>query len=159
MITIRRPTEEDAADLTAMVDELNLHLGDPTGHFTTDHALRDVIAADAPLQSFVAGEIGSLSGYLLWHFAYESSWAARGGYICDLYVREPHRGSDLAHRMLCAAARAIDAGGGTYIWLTAHRTNDRARAFYRKHMEEADIIVAYAAAHEDFSALLGDESS
>ncbi len=158
MIAIRRPTEEDAADLTAMVDELNLFLDDPTGHLTTEKVLQDVIAPDAPVQSFVAGETGSLSGYVFWHFAYETSWAARGGYICDLYVREPHRGSGLAHRLLCAAARDVDASGGSYLWLTAHRSNDRARAYYRKHMEEVDVILAYAAAHEDFKALLEDAS-
>lgn len=158
MIAIRRPTEEDAADLSAMVDELNLHLDDPIGHFTAEKALQDVIAQGAPVQCFVAGETGLLSGYVFWHFAYETSWAARGGYICDLYVREPHRGSGLAHRLLCAVARAVDAGGGSYIWLTAHRSNDRARAYYRKHMEEVDVILAYAAAHEDFKALLNDPS-
>lgn len=151
----RAPRPEDAAGLAAMADELNLHEGDPTGHFTAEVALRDVIADDAPLSCVMAEADTGLAGYALWHFGYESAWAQRGAYLVDLYVREAWRGAGVADGLLRRVARAVDAEGGTFLWWTAYAENARARAFYRRRSEEVDRIVAYAAAHERFRALLG----
>ena len=87
MTTLRKPTPRDAHDLAAMVDELNAHEGDPTGHFTPDRAFEDVIAPGAPVSCLLAEEEGALVGYAFWHFGYETAWAARGSYLADLYVR------------------------------------------------------------------------
>ena len=158
-VIIRPPQEDDAAALAAMVDELNVHEGDPTGHFTAETAINDVIAPDAPVSGLIAEAAGAPVGYALWHFGYETAWAARGTYLADLYVRETHRGAGVADALLRAVARATDRAGGTFIWWTAYRGNDRARAFYRKRAAEEDGVVAYAAAHDDFKTLLGSPAS
>ena len=153
-VRYRAPGPEDAPALAAMVEELNLHEGDPTGHFTEATALADVIAPDAPLSCLIAEIDDAPVGYALWHFGYESAWAQRGTYLCDLYVREAHRGRGVGDRLLRHVAKATEVAGGTFIWWTAYRGNERARAFYRDRAFEEDGIVAYAAAHEKFSDLL-----
>ncbi|MEX2520195.1 MAG: GNAT family N-acetyltransferase [Paracoccaceae bacterium] len=155
MTIFRAPVAADAAALAALVEGLNGHQGDPTGNFTAEKALRDVITPGAPLSCIVAEEAGRLTGFAFWHFAYEAAYAARGGFITDLYVEETRRGSGLADALLRAAARRIKTDGGEYLWLTTHRTNERARAFYRKHMTEEGHVVVEFAAWDQFAALCG----
>lgn len=155
MTIFREPAAADAAALAALVERLNRHQGDPTGNFTADKALRDVIAPGAPLSCVVAEESGLLTGFVFWHFAYEAAFAARGGFITDLYIDEARRGSGLADALLREAAQRVKAEGGEYLWLTAHRTNERARAFYRKHMTEEEHVVIEFAAWDKFAALIG----
>lgn len=153
MTNFRAPEPPDAAALVAMTDALCLHQGDPTGNFTIEKALRDVIAPGAPLSCLVAEEEGALEAFVFWHFAYETCYAARGGHVTDFYVSENRRGSGIAEGLLCAAARSVKAAGGEYLWLTNHKTNARARAFYAKHMEAADHVIVQFAAWERFAAL------
>lgn len=151
----RPPTSADAAPLAGLVEDLHLVEGDPTGNFTAETALHDVIAPGAPISALVAEEAGALIGFAFWHVAYESAYAMRGGYVSDFHVIAAKRGSGLAEQLLRAVARAVKAEGGAFIWLTAHRTNARARAFYRKHMtEEPDHVVLEFAAWDRFEALL-----
>lgn len=155
MTVFRAPTPADAVALATLVEDLHLAEGDPTGNFTAETALRDVIAPGAPLSALVAEEAGALTGFAFWHIAYESAFAMRGGYISDFHITPEKRGSGLAEMLLRAVARAVKAEGGAFIWLTAHRTNARARAFYRKHMvEEPDHVVLEFAAWDRFEALL-----
>lgn len=153
-IVCRAPLSADAQVLAAMVDELNLHEGDPTGNFTAANAMADVIAPDAPVSGALAELEGAPVGYALWHFGYESAWAARGAYLADLYVRSEARGHGVGDALLRHVARATDASGGTFVWWTAYRTNERARRFYRARAKEEGGLVAYAAAHEKFRALI-----
>ncbi|MEM7525525.1 MAG: GNAT family N-acetyltransferase, partial [Pseudomonadota bacterium] len=99
---------------------------------------------------------GALLGFAFWHFGYETAWAARGAFMTDLYVRAPNRGGGLGDRLLRAVAAKTAAKGGTFVWWTAYRSNERARNFYRARAFEEDGVVAYAAAHEKFRALLDD---
>ena len=154
-ITYRKPTEADAEALVAMVDELNQHEGDERGHFTREKALADVIAPDAPVDCVIAERNGAPVGYAFWHFGYESAYAARGSYLGDLYVREEARKAGVGEGLLQEVARATKAAGGIYVWWTAYRTNERARAFYRRRAMEEDGIVAYAMHGENFDRLTG----
>lgn len=155
-VRIRRPDHADAGTLAAMVDELNRHEGDETGRFTAETARADVIAPGAPVSCALAERGGQPIGFALWHFGYETAWAARGAYLTDLYVREPSRGVGVGDALLRHVARETKSSGGTFIWWTAYRTNEAARAFYRRRADEEDGVVAYAAAHERFAALLRD---
>ena len=153
-IVCRAPSPEDAAELAAMVNELCRHEGDPTGYFTEETAMADVIAPGAPVSGVVAEMDGEPVGYALWHFGYESAWAARGAYLADLYVRPEARRCGVGDALLRHVARAADADGGTFVWWTAHRVNARARRFYRDRAEEEDGVVAYALTHEKFRAMI-----
>lgn len=152
-LEFRAPRREDADLLAAMVDKLNLHEGDPTGHFTAERALADVIAPEARVSCLLAERAGAPLGYALWHYSYETAWAEHGVYLADLYVREAARGQGVGDGLLRAVARAAAADGATFVWWTAYRTNDNARAFYRARAAEEDRIVAYALVHERFAAL------
>ena len=154
MIKLRKPTSEDAEELARLVDELNVHEGDPTGHFTAEKALADVIAEDAPVSALIAEDERGAVGYAIWCFSYETAWAARGSYLADLYVRDRARKMGVGDALLRGVARATRDAGGSFFWWTAYRTNDRARAFYRNRVGIEDDVVAYAAAHEAFEALL-----
>lgn len=152
---IRPVTPHDIPDLIVLVDELNAHEDEPTGHMTPEKAARDLMGPDAALGAFVAETKGALIGYSFWHAAYETCYAARGGFVCDLFVREAHRGTGVGAALLQAVARASAAEGGEFLWLTAYRNNDAARAAYRRIMnEEEENVVAYALTGERFRALV-----
>jgi len=51
---IRQPVAADIPDLIVMIDELNVHEDEPTGHMTPAKAQRDLIGPDAALGAFVA---------------------------------------------------------------------------------------------------------
>lgn len=153
-VALRRPVAGDAAALADLVNELSLHEGDPTGHFTPDRALADVIAPGAPVSALVAEAGGALVGYAFWHFAYESAWAARGGFLCDLYVREAARGRGVGDALLRAVAREVREGGGVYLWWTTYQKNKTARAFYLARGVEETGIAIFAAIEDGFEALV-----
>ena len=149
---IRKPTTADLPDLIVMIDELNLHEGEPTGHMTPDKARHALFGDDPALDAFVAEDEGRLIGFAFWHQSYETCYALRGGYVNDLYVRPAHRGAGVGKALLQAAARAVAARGGAFISLSAYRTNDNARAFYRHLMDvEDENIIYYALTDERFS--------
>ena len=152
--TIRSAARPDIPELIAMVDELNVHEGEPTGHMTPEKAARDLIGPDAALGAFVAEARGALIGFAFWLPGYETCYAARGAFVNDLYVRESHRGTGVGKALLRAVARASAAEGGEFLWLTAYATNDRARAAYRRLMDvEEENVVAYALTGDRFRAL------
>lgn len=155
---IRQAGTADIPDLILMVDELNAHEGDPLGAMTPEKAARDLIGPDAALGAFVAEVEGVLVGFAFWHAAYETCYAARGGFVTDLYVREAHRGGGVGKALLQAVARASAEAGGEFLWLTSMAQNDRARRFYRRMMDvEEEQVVAYALTGERFSALAADD--
>ncbi|MFN3261384.1 MAG: GNAT family N-acetyltransferase [Pikeienuella sp.] len=153
MTTIRLPRAEDAAALAALADGLSAHEGDPTGNFTAETALRDVIAPGAPVRCLVAEGAGGLEGFVFWHFAYETAYAARGAFVSDLFVSEARRGAGIGRALLSAVARAVKAEGGEFISLTAFRRNERACRFYRSLMEEEPGLTLFFVAEESLERL------
>lgn len=152
---IRPPVAADISELIAMVDELNVHEGEPTGHMTPDKVARDLIGPDAALGAFVAEADGALIGFAFWLPGYETCYAARGAFVNDLYVREAYRGTGVGKALLKAVARASAVEGGEFIWLTAYATNDLARAAYRRIMnDEEENVVAYALTGDRFAAFI-----
>ncbi len=154
MTTIRPPKPEDAEALAAMADALSVHEGDPTGNFTAEAALRDVIAPGAPVRCFVAEGEAGLDGFVFWHFAYETPYAATGGFVTDLFVRDEKRGSGIGRALLREAARTIVAEGGEFLMLTAFRRNERACSFYRSLMEEEAGLSIFFVAEASLDALI-----
>jgi ribosomal protein S18 acetylase RimI-like enzyme len=55
------------------------------------------------------------------------------GLIHNVFVREGHRGNGIGSDLLAAAEERLEALGVDAIALQAMATNDRARAFYRRH--------------------------
>lgn len=154
-VAVRDVVEADIPDLIVMVDELNAHEGEPTGNLTPEKAARDLIGPNAALGAFVAEADGALVGFAFWHPSYETPYAARGGFVTDLFVRETHRGAGVGEALLRAVVKASAAEGGEFLWLTSMAKNERARRFYRRLMDvEEDQVVAYALTGERFEAML-----
>lgn len=96
-------------------------------------------------------------GFAFWLSAYETCFAARGGFVNDLYVREQQRGGGVGKALLQAVARASAAEGGEFIWLTAYQSNTLARKAYRRMMDtEEENVVAYALTGDRFAQLVAD---
>lgn len=158
-VEIRSVVAADIPDLLVMVDELNLHEDEPTGHMTPEKAARDLIGPAAALGAFVAEAEGALVGFAFWHPAYETCYAARGAFVNDLYVRADHRGGGVGRALVQAVARASAAAGGEFLWLTGYSHNEVARRFYRRLMDvEEERVVAYALTGERFRALASGAS-
>ncbi len=156
---IRPPVTADIPDLIAMVDELNVHEDEPTGYMTPEKAARDLMGPDAALGAFVAESDGALIGYSFWHSAYETCYAARGGYINDLYVRASHRSAGVGKALVQAVVCSVAEVGGEFIWLTGYSHNDVARAFYKRLMDvEEERMVAYALTGDRFRALVSGKT-
>ncbi len=155
---IRPPVAADIPDLIAMIDELNVHEDEPTGHMTPDKAARDLMGPDAALGAFVAEVDGTMIGFSFWHSAYETCYAARGGFINDLYVRASHRDTGAGKALVQAVAQAVNAEGGEFVWLTGHSHNEVARRFYKRLMDvEEERVVAYALTGNRFKPLVAGE--
>ncbi len=154
MIRIRPPRDEDAAALVAMVAALSTLEGDEVGRFDEAAARRFVIAPEGPVSCLIAEEGARPVGFVFWHVAWETPIARPGAFVTDLYVVEERRGGGLGLDLLRAAAREVKAAGGAFLWLTALRRNERARAFYRRFMEEEAHIANYWADGARFDALL-----
>lgn len=155
---IRPAVKADIADLIVVIDELNVHEDEPTGHMTPEKAARDLMGPDAALGAFVAEAEGVLISFSFWHSAYETCYAAWGGFINDLYVRATHRGTGAGRALVQAVARAVAEEGGEFVWLTGYSHNDIARRFYKRLMdEEEERVVAYALTGDRFKALVAGE--
>ena len=111
------------------------------------------------MSCLIAERDGAALGYALWHYSYETAWAQHGVFLADLYVRDAARGQGVGEGLMRAMAREAAADGAEFIWWTAYRHNERARAFYKSRAEEEDRIVAYAATHDRFRALLQPKGS
>ena len=153
--TVRPVTAADIPDLIVMIDELNVHEDEPTGRMTPEKAARDLVGPNGALGAFVAEADDALIGFAFWHPSYEAPYAARGGFVTDLFVRDGHRGAGVGKSLMRAVARASAAEGGEFLWLTAYAHNDGARRFYRSLMDvEEEQVVAYAVTGDRFSTLV-----
>jgi GNAT superfamily N-acetyltransferase len=136
-----------------MAGELSRQDGDPDDYFTTERA-RDDLFGDAPWVFGLVARVGSgLAGMLLWHYAYETAWAARGGYLVSLWVDEPFRRQGVARALIAAAANTVEADGGEYLWWASKPRNRRAHAAYAAIGAGSEPVVAHALVGERFGRL------
>jgi GNAT superfamily N-acetyltransferase len=143
-VVIRPPRREDSAALAALVHALNVHQGDPTEHFTEATLARDVFGPQACLGALVAEQEGALVGYAFWHDGYDSGWAQRGVYLCDLYVAPEARRSGVGRALVAAVAREARASGRTFLWWASRAWNADAQRFYDTLGVVNEDVVAHA---------------
>ena len=128
-VVIRPAVPADRAALARLVKELNLHQGDPSEHFSEATVDRDLFGPDAFLDALVAERDGDLVGYAFSHDGYESGYAARGIYLCDLYVVPHARRQKVGRALIAAVARRAQARGRTFLWWASRDWNVEAQAF------------------------------
>ena len=106
---IREAAPNHSAALALLVRALNQHQGDPSDHFDEATLERDVFGADPCLGALVAEDATGLIGYAFFRDGYESAYAARGVYLCDLYVGQR---SAAKRRWTCPCCRRGEARKG-----------------------------------------------
>jgi ribosomal protein S18 acetylase RimI-like enzyme len=150
---IRFATRSDADQLVTLALELVVHEGDSVEWFERDRFVEDAFGSTPQFSVLVAVRGPDLVGYALFHDAYEPSHAARGVYLCDLYVRPGCRRRGIGRALLAHVAKDGAARGRSYVWWVARESNDPARAFYRTVTNVEQHVTAHAITYEMFQAL------
>lgn len=158
-LRIRPTSAEDAAAIAALGRELNIHQGDPVEHFTHDAVLRDGFGAEPQFTVLLAELDGVAVGYALFCDAYETGYAARGLYLCDIHVTAAARRKGVGHALITAVAGEAKARGKSFVWWAAKAWNTEAQQFYRSLGAIEEPVVAYALAFDAFEALAAEATA
>lgn len=150
---IRLATALDAEKLAALAEEFHVSHGDPTGYLTADAIRSDGFGADPEFTVLLAEGDDGLLGYALFYDAYEPSYAARGVYMADLYVRPAARRLGLGRRLIAAVADHGRRHGRRYVWWVARAENTPAHGFYETLASVELDTKAFAVVLDDFKAL------
>ena len=154
---ISRPARlDDAALVAALVAELAAQQGDPTEHISIDAFKRDAFRPSPEFEVLLAETGGTVVGYALFHLSYEPSYAARGVYLCDLYVRPAARRQGIGRALAAAVAGRAKALGRSYVWWVSKTRNEIALAFYRSLGVESVAVLAHALTFDAFEALAAE---
>ncbi len=143
-LRIRRPEARDAESLAALVNALNSELREPVQEMTAASARADLVGDNAWLETLLAEEGGAAVGYATFHPAYESTFAARGFYVPDLFVTKAARGRGIARALLAAVAVNARERGAIFLWWISKPWNERARAMYRSIGAIEEPVCAHA---------------
>lgn len=151
---IRPLAEADLDAVAAMVAALNAEEGYDPAKGPDAAGLRAAFLGDAARgTALVAEDTDGLLGYLTLHVSYETTHAAPGAYMGDLYVRPAARRRGVARALVAAAARHVRHGGGNHLWWTALPANAGGQAFYRAIGAEGEPLFAFALAEGAFARL------
>jgi GNAT superfamily N-acetyltransferase len=130
-LVVRRAVAADAALIAMMIDELNRHQGEETGHVTAEAVRRDGFGERPEFAVLLAELDGAPAGYALFHPSWSTEVGERGFYLYDLYVRDEARGHGVGRALMRALARTAKEEGRTFLWWSSKIWNEEARAFYR----------------------------
>jgi ribosomal protein S18 acetylase RimI-like enzyme len=155
-LIIRPARLDDAALVAALVKELAAQQGDPTEHISVDAFKRDAFRPSPEFEVLLAERGGTVVGYALFHLAYEPNYAARGVYLCDLYVRPPARRQRIGRALAAAVAGRAKALDRSFVWWVSKPRNVAALAFYKSLGVESVPVLAHALTFEKFEALAAE---
>ena len=88
-----------------------------------------------------------------------SGYAARGIYLCDLYVVPHARRQKVGRALIAAVARRAQARGRTFLWWASRDWNVEAQAFYKTLGVRNEPVMAHALTFATFDALAGEGDS
>ncbi len=156
---IRAAEAADFDAIAAMVAALNAEEGYDPRLGPDGAALRTAFLGPAARgTALVAEGAEGLLGYITMHISYETTHAAPGAYVGDLYVRSQARRRGIARGLVAAAARHVRDRGGNHLWWTALPKNIGGQAFYRAIGAEPEPLFAYSLARKAFDRLAADGS-
>jgi ribosomal protein S18 acetylase RimI-like enzyme len=158
-LRIRPATPEDVHAVAAMSRALRQVDGDPPEHLTPEVLLRDGFGAEPQFKLLVAELDSVVAGYALFHDSYEPIYAARGVYLCDLFVKEAARRQGVGRALIAAVARDADLRGRTFAWWVSRTDNSRAQAFYDGLSAYKEPVIAFAVFEDTFSTLVEEAAS
>lgn len=153
VIAVAPAAPDDVATIVRMAAELSRQDGDPDAYFTAERASDDLFGSTPWVFGLVARVGEARAGMLLWHYSYETAWAARGGYVVSLWVDEAHRRQGVAKALIAAAASRVKADGGEYLWWASKPRNSRAHAAYAALGAGSEPVIAHALFGDQFVRL------
>lgn len=152
-LRIRKAGIDDAAAIARLGTELNEHEGDPVENFTEGAVRRDGFGETPQYEVYLAEVDGAPVAYALFYDTYETGYAARGLYLCDLHVTASARRQGVARTLVAAVARTAQLRGKSFLWWTSRARNRDAQAFYRSLGAVEEPVVAHALTEDAFAAL------
>jgi GNAT superfamily N-acetyltransferase len=155
-LVVRRAVEADVPLIAELIDELNRHQGEETGHVTAEAVRRDGFGPRPEFGVLLAELDGTPAGYALFHPSWSTEVGERGFYLYDLYVRDSARGHGVGRALMQALARAAREEGRSFLWWNSKLWNEDARAFYRTLGGIEEETRAHALFGEAFEKLAGD---
>lgn len=144
MLTIRPATETDVPAIAALARQLNEHQGDPAEHFTAKAVRRDGFGEAPQFWVLLAEWDGTPIGYALFHDAYDTCFAARGLYLCDLFVEAGARRHGAGRALVAAVAQVAKRRDKSFVWWASKAWNAEAQGFYRALGAVEEPVIAHA---------------
>jgi len=133
-IIVRPALAEDANSVGELAHQFAGYLrslGDCTDfNLTADRYLRDGFGSHPAFTGLVAEVNGSVIGYLLCHFGYDSDAAAINLHIVDLYVDAEARKRGAGRALMAKAAHFARAAGAQEMIWSVYHANKLATTFY-----------------------------
>lgn len=135
-VVIRNATAADAHSIGELAKEFQAYLralGDRTQfELTAETYLRDGFGPNSAFSGLVAELNGEITGYLLYHFGYDTDRAMRLMYVIDLYVQESKRRCGVGEALMRTAAEICrEARGSELVW-AVFSSNKLAFQFYER---------------------------
>jgi GNAT superfamily N-acetyltransferase len=158
-LVVRPAVEADAELLTTMIEELNAHQKEPTGHVTLEAVRRDGFGPQPEFRVLIAELDGAPVAYALFHPTWSTEVGERGFYLYDLYVRDAARGHGAGRALMTELARLAKAEGRSFLWWCSKPWNEEAQAFYAALGGIEEPIRAHAIFGEPFERLAASGSS
>lgn len=152
-MSIRLAGPADAELVAGLIEELNAHQREPTGHVTVEAVRRDGFAPQPEFQVLLAELDGVAAGYALFHPSWSTEYGERGLYLYDLFVRASARGHGVGRALMAAVAAVAKAEGRSFLWWCSKPWNWEAQAFYAGLGAIEEDIKAHAIFGEPFERL------
>ena len=152
-VRIRHAGPADAELVAELIEELNAHQREPTGHVTSEAVRRDGFGPSPEFRVLLAEHDGKVGGYALYHPSWSTEFGERGLYLYDLYVRDAARGHGLGRALMAALAAEAKAQGRSFLWWCSKEWNHEAQAFYARLGAAEETIRAHALFGEAFDRL------
>src|SRR5262245_23091030 len=152
-VTLRTATAADCPLLARFLGNMLADIG-------LEHALEaaarfsaDGFGTEPAFTAVIAEHAGVPAGYALFWPTYDTEWAARGGWLSDLYMLPQARRRGVARRLMAELAARTAAQGGRFLTWLVHTDNTRARAFYRTLATEWPDGIPWICAGQGFQHL------
>lgn len=129
--TIRAATMAEAEEVAALFNAINSLDGDGPVVTMTGAHVRQHLLGPRPLSMLrVAEADGVLAGFVTGNLVYDSTRAAAGCIVVDLYVRPDFRRRGIGRALMAALAAETRRDGAVCLWWGVDDGDDEATAFY-----------------------------
>ena len=158
-LVIRPAIPEDADAIAGMAQALSRADGGRASRFSAGAFLRDGFGDAAAFQTMVANRNGTVAGYAIYYWGYDTDSATRGVYLADLYVSEAHRRAGVGTALISETARFARANSARWIFWSVLKSNRGARRFYRQLAPELKDVIICAAFGAGFDTIADRQAS